>query len=192
MRPETRKKVVDWTGALVTIAAAALIASLCLAVSIWAITAAVGAQEPYDTVEQAIHDRWEARFPGEGPLAVEMARCEGWNSTARFDPAHISPTGDAGLFQINQIHGRTGGLIEGRWPAAVQTVDGNIGVALDLRGRDGLGPWANSRHCWAWILESPVGTLAHTGVEDRQAVAGLLLVSAGAVLVIMGRSRVSQ
>lgn len=108
--------------------------------------------QSYDGVEQQIHDAWEAVFPGEGALAVEVARCEGWNSTAEFDLAHISNTGDVGPFQINQIHGRRGGVIEGQWPGAVQDLAGNIRVALVLRGESGWGPWDKSRHCWGWAL----------------------------------------
>lgn len=133
-----------------------------------------------DAVEDTIRETWEARFPGEGDMAVDVARCEGWNATAGWDPAHISVSGDAGVMQINQIHGQPGELIEGRWPGAVQTVAGNLAVAMDLRARDGWAPWARSQHCWG----SPVA-LATTGAESGVLVlVGLVLVSLGGLMVI--------
>ena len=103
--------------------------------------------QPADPVETAIWNAFEIRF-GEGCTAVRVARCEGWNAVANWDLAHISPTSDAGPFQINQIHGRTGGIVEGAWPEAVQTLGGNITAALELRGRAGnWRDWSASRHC---------------------------------------------
>lgn len=107
---------------------------------------------PYDAVEQYVYDRWEAEFPGEGTTAVAVIRCEGWNATANWDITHISPTSDVGPFQINQIHGRTGGIIAGRWPGAVQTLAGNVDAALALRRQSPASnpfrDWFMSAHCW--------------------------------------------
>ena len=105
--------------------------------------------QPVDEVEAAFLAAFTVRY-GDcvGWWSVRMIRCEAHNPAGNYDPAFISPTGDAGPAQINQIHGRPGGIIEGRWPEAVQTVPGNIAAALELYRQSGTQPWANSGHCW--------------------------------------------
>lgn len=106
---------------------------------------------PADHVEQA----FTTAFTGRQGCIVAVIRCEGHNqyawdmAAAQGVPpvAVISPTGDAGPAQINQIHGQPGGIIEGRWPQAVQTLHGNIAAALALHDAAGWAPWRNSRHC---------------------------------------------
>jgi len=179
---------------------------LLLAGSLYAILASepADASGGYDAVEQEIHDEWEASFPGEGPLAVEIARCEGWNAAANFDIAFISRTSDVGPFQINQIHGRPGGIIEGRWPIAAQTLQGNIAVALELRRiSGGFSDWSASRHCWAWAIgltiqnqqepeqaiEGNPSTLAYTGIEELEIMLAISAIGAGSLALAGERRR---
>jgi hypothetical protein len=102
-----------------------------------------GCPAPVDYVEQAFADA----FAGRTGCIVLVIRCEGWNRVGEYNLAHISPTSDVGPAQINQIHGQRGGIIEGRWPEAVQTLEGNIWATLQLHNYDGWSPWKNSRHC---------------------------------------------
>ena len=109
------------------------------------VTASAGCPAPADYVERAIADAFSEA--GRAGCVVLVARCEGWNAVADYDLAHISGSGDVGPMQINQIHGQRGGIIEGRWPEAVQTLEGNIWAALELHRQGGWQPWKNSRHC---------------------------------------------
>lgn len=109
------------------------------------VTATAGCPAPVDHVERAFVGAFAVA--GRSGCVVAVIRCEGWNATANYDLTHISPTGDVGPAQINQIHGQRGGIIEGRWPEAVQTLDGNIWAALELHRQGGWYPWKNSRHC---------------------------------------------
>lgn len=100
-----------------------------------------------DEVETAFWLAFENRFC-EGDEAVRVIGCEGWNASANYDPTFISRTDDVGPAQINWVHGKPGGLIAGQWPTYVQTIEGNIDVALRLRQRSGNWyDWKNSRHC---------------------------------------------
>lgn len=98
-------------------------------------------------VEEQIWDAFAAEC--QGHRFIRIARCEGLNAAAGWDPAFISTTGDAGIFQHNQIHNAKGELLEGVWPERVQTVEGAINNAVLLYLRDGLTAWQNSKHCWA-------------------------------------------
>ena len=109
------------------------------------VAAPVGCPAPVDDVEQAFVTAFAVA--GRAGCVVAVIRCEGWNATANYDLTHISPTSDVGPAQINQIHGQRGGIIAGRWPEAVQTLEGNIWAALELHRQGGWYPWKNSRHC---------------------------------------------
>lgn len=89
-----------------------------------------------------IGERWWC----DGNRWLDVIECEGLNATAQWDPAHISPTDDAGLAQISWVHGQPGELIAGQWPEAVQTITGNLNVATQLRNRDGITPWVCAHH----------------------------------------------
>ena len=132
--------------------------------------AQANAQPHYDPVEQQIFAAWETAFPGEGALAVQIARCEGWNDTAGFDVGHVSGSGDVGPFQINQIHDddEFGALRvlfgdDTRWPGPAASLSGNITVALFLREQNGFSDWNNSRHCWS----SAIGSTLQNQQEPR-------------------------
>jgi len=157
------------------------------------------AQE-YDSVEQQICDRFDAEFPGDCAKAVAVARCEGWNATANFDVAHVSPTSDVGPFQINQIHDdNPQGVLrvlfgdDARWPGPAATLDGNITVALHLRGLNGWSDWANSAGCHGGIVGGSAArgpTLAFTGADTGLAAVGLVLVGGGCVVLGCMRGKV--
>lgn len=181
-------------------------------VGLWTIATSepVAAQPPYDPTEQWVHDNWP--WPNEAGLAVEIIRCEGWNTTSGFDHAYRSPTGDVGVWQINQVHddGPSYALrvLFGdatRWPGPAVELGPNHQVAVFLSerrrasGQTGLEDWVNSRHCWEWAVgavfdvtpglpvEVPETGLAHTGPDGRVVTVGLLLVAAGAWTVGAGR-----
>lgn len=101
---------------------------------------------PRAVVATAIWQTGEAWWC-DGRRWLRLAVCEGFNAASGWDPAHISPTDDVGLFQINWVHGKEGGLIAGGWPEAVDTVAENIEVAVRLRVRDGIQPWFMSDDC---------------------------------------------
>ena len=89
----------------------------------------------------------------DGANWLAIARCEGLNAAANWDAAYIRANADAGLFQINQIHGGPSGLLAGRWPSVAQTVYGILAAAAQLRDHaESLGlspyqPWYKSRYC---------------------------------------------
>lgn len=89
----------------------------------------------------------------DGDNWVRISHCEGLNAAAQWRVDYVRSWADAGVMQINQIHGRSGGIIAGQWPGAVQNVAGNLEAARRLReadrsvGGSGYGPWRMSVHC---------------------------------------------
>lgn len=74
-------------------------------------------------------------FPDVPDQAVAVVNCE----NRSWDPGARSPTGDTGIFQLNDVHRRRGALADGLDLTDVRT---NVRVARQLWEGRGWGPWA--------------------------------------------------
>lgn len=96
-----------------------------------------------DWTEDRIKKEIINTFPEQTEVMLEIARCE---SGFRNVP---SPTGDFGIFQINQVHLAT---LESLGLNREEIPD-NIQYARFLYERNGLQDWNGSRHCWGHIVK---------------------------------------
>jgi hypothetical protein len=96
-----------------------------------------------DWTEERIKKEIRDTFPELTEVMLEVARCEsGYENVP-------SPTGDFGIFQINQVHLSTLydlGLNR-------ENIQDNIRFARLLYEENGLKDWNNSRHCWVHSIE---------------------------------------
>lgn len=73
-------------------------------------------------------------------IGIAIATCESGLRSNAFNGANTDGTWDAGLFQINRIHGWTKDELFD--PVA------NAGIAYAKFIEQGKNPWYSSRHCW--------------------------------------------
>lgn len=73
-------------------------------------------------------------FPGQEEEASKIITCE-----SNWNPQIVSQTGDTGIFQINEVHQRSGALAEGLDLTDVLT---NVKIARQLYEGRGWYPWS--------------------------------------------------
>lgn len=77
-------------------------------------------------------------------IGIAIARCESGLRAEAFNGRNTNGTWDAGLFQVNTIHG-----------IAKETLFepyANAGFAYALYTEQGTTPWNSSKHCWGGEL----------------------------------------
>jgi hypothetical protein len=72
-------------------------------------------------------------------IGVQIARCESGLKPDNFNGNNTNGTWDAGLFQVNQIHGIS--------KENLMNPYANAGFAYALFTEQGIEPWRSSNHC---------------------------------------------
>ena len=79
-------------------------------------------------------------FPENPQLALRIVECE-----SKFDPTAVSVTDDHGLWQINRVHMRPGGVAHGIGDRIYDPVVNSQVARAVFDGAGGFSPWTCSR-----------------------------------------------
>lgn len=98
---------------------------------------------PHSTAREIINSTFK-----DVPILIEVARCE--SNYQQFKPdgtvLHgIKDPDDTGVMQINAAYN---GLEASRLGYNINTLEGNIEMALYMYRQNGLKPWTASESCW--------------------------------------------